>query len=682
MGEIFKLFGTIGVDNKSANEALDDTESKGEKTTGKLVGFFKKAALAIGSVFAIGKIIDFGKMSVEAAASAQALNAQFTQVFGNLEPKAQQMVESMGKQMNILPNRIKPTFSKITSMFKGLGLNTQEAMKKSEQATTLAADAAAFYDVSLEDASGSLTSFLKGNYEAGESIGIFANDTQMAQFAIKKGVVGSTKDWQNLDEATKQATRLDYANNMLKQAGAVGQASREADGYENVMGNLKQGWQDFLAIVGGPLLAPVVTILKMITQGLSTVGSAIGEATKGFDLFGSVMSVFNSSASSNSTIMTTLQGAWRSLVDAGTAIFNAISGFLMPIFQSLSSNAGNLQNIFGMLVLIFQQVFIVIQQVFTTVSPILNMLGQLLGQVLGFAIQAILLAISNFYNMWITYWPQIWAILQPIIAAIVASWQSAFPYLQQVATQVFSAIKIAISTAMSLVKSIISIVLAVIRGDWTSVFNNLRSITQTVFSAIKNIISNLLGAAKSYVSGAINAILGFFKKLSSLGGTVGSIFSAVYNAIKGPLNSAKSFIAGIIDKIKGLFNFTISWPDIPVPQFSIRPSGWKVGDLLKGKIPSLGISWHAKGGIFDQPTLLGGVNQLHGVGEAGAEAVAPIDTLLDYVRQAVIEVTGSNRDDGDIIVYQTINSPKELTPRETARQTKLALQDLAALRKK
>lgn len=55
MGEIFKLFGTIGVDNGEANKALDETESKGQSTTSKLVGFFKKAALAIGAAFAVEK---------------------------------------------------------------------------------------------------------------------------------------------------------------------------------------------------------------------------------------------------------------------------------------------------------------------------------------------------------------------------------------------------------------------------------------------------------------------------------------------------------------------------------------------------------------------------------------------------------------------------------------------------
>lgn len=680
MGEIFKLFGTIGVDNGEANKALDDTESKGESTTGKLVGFFKKAALLIGSVFAVGKIIDFGKMSVEAAASAQALGAQFTQVFGKLEPQAQKMVDSMGDKMNILPNRIKPTFSRITSMFKGLGLSTEEAMKKSEQATTLAADAAAFYDVSLEDASGSLTSFLKGNYEAGESIGVFANDTQMAQFAIKDGVVGSTKEWANLDEATKQATRLDYANNMMKQAGAVGQAAREADGYENVMGNLKQGWEDFLAKVGAPLLAPVVTVLQLITQGLVAIGEAVGNATKDWNILDAVMSIFKGNASEIQTISGLLSTAWQVLGGLFQTVGNLIMSFLGPIFSSLANSGSSVSTIFQRVIQIFTLWGSAMTQIFSTVSPIFSMLGSLIGIILKNAIDIIAQSLTFFYNAWLTYWPQIWAILQPIIQAIVSAWQTAFPYLQRVVSQVFSAIRSAISMSMNAAKSIINIILAVIRGDWTSVFRNIASLTTTIFTGIKNTISNLLGAAKSFVNGAINGIMGFFDKMSSLGGTVGRVFGAVRDSIKGPMNAAKNFVSDMIDQIKGLFNFNLKFPSIKLPQFRIKNGSVNPLDWIKNGPPSL--EFFAKGGILTQATIFGmnGPNPMVG-GEAGAEAVAPIDTLLGYVTEAVSGVMGE-RSDGDIVVYQTINSPEALTPRETARQTKLALQDLAALRKK
>jgi hypothetical protein len=76
----------------------------------------------------------------------------------------------------------------------------------------------------------------------------------------------------------------------------------------------------------------------------------------------------------------------------------------------------------------------------------------------------------------------------------------------------------------------------------------------------------------------------------------------------------------MIGKIKGFFKFKVSLPHIKLPHFGIRPKGWELGDLLKGVIPTLGINWYAKGGIFNSPSVIG-------VGEAGAEAVIPIDKL-------------------------------------------------------
>ena len=87
-----------------------------------------------------------------------------------------------------------------------------------------------------------------------------------------------------------------------------------------------------------------------------------------------------------------------------------------------------------------------------------------------------------------------------------------------------------------------------------------------------------------------------------------------------PIEALRDKISEIVEKIKGFFGFTIGAPHIPLPHFSISPAGWKLGDLLKGQLPSLGISWYAKGGITDGTNLIG-------VGEAGPEAILPLDTF-------------------------------------------------------
>lgn len=223
-------------------------------------------------------LLAFGYNAVTAGANMQAMEAQFEQVFGALDTDAMGAVNRLSEEFDMLPNRIKPAFTSMTSMFKGLGYDTTDAMKMAEDAVTLAADAAAFYDKSYEDANAALNSFLKGNYEGGEAIGLFANETQMAAYAAKE--LGM--DWQNLDEAGKQLVRLDYAAAMQAAAGATGQAARESDSYANQVGNLKQAWTDFAGVIGEPLLEPIIGQIKSISGGLVELKEVIeAEGIKG-----------------------------------------------------------------------------------------------------------------------------------------------------------------------------------------------------------------------------------------------------------------------------------------------------------------------------------------------------------------------------------------------------------------
>lgn len=104
------------------------------------------------------------------------------------------------------------------------------------------------------------------------------------------------------------------------------------------------------------------------------------------------------------------------------------------------------------------------------------------------------------------------------------------------------------------------------------------------------------------------------------------------------------------------FNFTVSLPHIKLPHFSISPSGWTVGDLLHGKIPTLGIKWYANGGIFDSPTIIPTLNGLKGVGEDGAEAVTPISKLQEYVRTAMGEQVNGDTMNEILAVLKAIYS--------------------------
>lgn len=405
-----------------------------------------------------------------------------------------------------------------------------------------------------------------------------------------------------------------------------------------------------------------------------------------------------------------LSNTWNTIVETVTSLVQGMADFLSGIWETIKNVAQTVWNVIFAVVggiitsyiAIWQGIFeglkiylgIIWDGIKAVASTVWNAIGGTVMNIVNGFVNLVLTIFNGWKNaitvvfnaIWsvaITVWNSIKDVVMTVVNAIVSIVSNIFNTLKNTLTNIFNAIRNVASTVWNAVKNSIVTVVNSIKNIVSSVFNALKNVITTIFNGIRNTVSTVWNSIRSTISNVVNGIKSTVSNtFETLKGTVSRIWNGIKSAIETPMNKAKEIVKSIVDTIRGFFNFSFSWPHIPVPQFSISPSGWKVGDLLKGKIPSLGISWHAKGGIFDEPTLLGGGSQLHGVGEAGAEAVAPIDTLLDYVRQAVIEVMGINRDDGDIIVYQTINSPKELTPRETARQTKLALQDLAALRKK
>lgn len=256
--ELFKLFGTIAINNRDANSAIDETTDKAEDAESKFSSAFKKIGEAVATYFAIEKIISFGKEITNVAAEVSAEASAFDQIMGDYADEASAKVEKIADATGMVSTRLTPYMTSMTAKFKGLGYDIDDATTLASEGLNIAADAAAFWDKSLADSMSALNSFINGSYEGGEAIGLFANDTQMASYAVRNNIVSETKEWANLDEAKKQATRLEYAQAMFEASGAVGQAAKESEQYANVQANLTEKWRQFKAQIGEPLLENVV----------------------------------------------------------------------------------------------------------------------------------------------------------------------------------------------------------------------------------------------------------------------------------------------------------------------------------------------------------------------------------------------------------------------------------------
>lgn len=143
---------------------------------------------------------------------------------------------------------------------------------------------------------------------------------------------------------------------------------------------------------------------------------------------------------------------------------------------------------------------------------------------------------------------------------------------------------------------------------------------------------------KSACSTAITGIKNKFNDLKDAAGKVKQWFENIRKAIADKIGAARDAVSSAVKKIKGYFPLPIGkiFSNLKIPKISVSGGKAPFGIAGKGSLPSFDVKWNAQGGILTQPTIFGRMGDtLLGGGEAGAEAIAPIALLQDYIRAAV-----------------------------------------------
>jgi hypothetical protein len=211
-----------------------------------------------------------------------------------LQSQAEAAFQSVADSSGILETRLQGVGTSIYAFAKTAGMDSTSALNMMQDALQVTADQAAYYDRSLEDTSESLMSFLKGNYANDAALGISCTETTRNTAANK--LYG--KSFSELSEAQKQLTLLQMVKDANALSGAEGQAAREADGWENVTGNLKEAWKQLLAVVGQPVLSVGVKVVKSMTEALQQLTVTAKSAVSALaDVFGIELADTTSSVS-------------------------------------------------------------------------------------------------------------------------------------------------------------------------------------------------------------------------------------------------------------------------------------------------------------------------------------------------------------------------------------------------
>lgn len=258
---LLDMYVKLSVDDSGVDEGLGRAKEKALSFGDVLKANVLSGAIVNGFQKLSGAVKNLSGQFIESAANVNAETSAFEQTFGTLGDEASAAIGRVANESGILQTRLNTLGSKIYAFARSSGGDTTESMNLMERALKAAADSAAYYDTSVEQATETLQSFLKGNFANDAALGLSATETTRNAAAME--LFG--QKYNDLSEIQKQETLLKMVEDSQRLSGAMGQAAREADGWENVLGNLKETWRQFQANAGAPFLEGLIPIIQKIT---------------------------------------------------------------------------------------------------------------------------------------------------------------------------------------------------------------------------------------------------------------------------------------------------------------------------------------------------------------------------------------------------------------------------------
>ena len=572
--ELFRLLGTIAVQNNEAIKGINDTTEEAEKAESKMSKAFKnigdkatqmgqkmsKVSLAAGAAFS-GIVAGITKTY----ADYEQLSGGVETLFKDSSDKVLEYANNAYKTAGLSANAYMETVTSFSaSLLQSLGGDTEKAAKYADRAIIDMSDNANKMGTSMEMIQNAYQGFAKQNYTMLDN--------------LKLGYGGTQEEMKRLIQDAAALTDV--------------QAELGVTVDENSMS-----------------FGNIVNAISVMQTEMGIAGTTTEEAEK------------------------TISGSWNALKGAWTNFmteFGKAGADMDKVYEQLEESAKNFASNIGKL----------IGRVFEN-SPFL---------VIGAALLGLL------------------AIMSPVLIAfgsLMTGIGAIIPLLPKI-TAGFSALsKAMLANPIGLVIATITALVAAFIYLW----NNCEGFREFWINLWKKIKETALEAKEKLVN-MFTAVIDFFKnnwkellllivnpfagafallykhndkfraKVDALKTAVVNIWGKIKDGIVSKIQTARDKIKAAIDKIKSFFNITLKFKKLKMPHIEIS---WnKKGVFAKAAkyigldgIPKFNVAWYKQGAIFDKPTLFATPYGIKGVGEAGAEAVTPIDKLQDYVSTAV-----------------------------------------------
>lgn len=545
---------------KGLDTAVDDTADNLDDAADSALSFgdvLKANVLSQAIVNGVKELAsafkDFAVSAIESAADVKAQAAQFEQTFGDLADTAREKMNSVAEATGIVPTRLQSAFSQFYAYARSSGMESAQALQFAEKASYAAADAAAYYDRSLEEATEQVLAYTKGNFANDAALGFASTEATRTAQAMKS--LG--KEYKDLDVTAGETTQvlLDQIIASQNLSGAAGQASREMDGWENVQGNLNETWKQFQARVGTPVLENLIPIIQNITSEFENWMNNVD-----WDAFGKNIDNFvNALIDYGPVIISTLSG-----IAAGFVAWNIAS--LISGISGIVSGAKNMADVFPLVAKAMQAL---------SANPI----GAVITLVATLATTIITLWNTNeeFRNGVIGIWDRIKEGIGNAVDGIVHFFTVTVP---QAFNKVLDFVKTNWQGLLLLLVNPFAGAFKLLYDNFEgfrNAVNNLVERIKTAFINMKDGISNTVRNIKDAIVNGFQAAVDFITSLPGKAVQWGRDF------IQGLVDGIISMASRVVDAVKGIANTITSWLHFSRPDVGpLRDYETWMPDMVQG----------------------------------------------------------------------------------------------------
>lgn len=577
--DLFKLVGTIAVNNSDANSAISDTTSKAESMGSTLGNKFqsagntmtnigKKLAPVSAGITAVGGALvgiatktasttdKIDKMSQKLGISRTAYQ-EWDYILSQNGASIDSMKMGM-KTLNGVIDSVSQSGSTAGTAFERLGISFDDLKGKSQE-EIFEMTISALQNCKDETERTALANDLLGR--SGQELAPLLNSGAEATEALRQKAhdLGLVLGDETVDAGVKMTDAMDTMKRSFTSiGGAIATAvmpyiTKFADYVSSNMPKIRETINSLvkkfdelsptikkvIGVVTAVLAvaSPVLVVVGKFTSGIggiiTKVGGAVGKISSLVSSFGGLSGVLGAITSPVGLVVmaiTALIAIFVTLYNTNEDFRNTVQTAWATIKETIS---GVIEAVKGL-----------IQAFITVVKAIWDAWGQDIMNVVTTIFNGIATFINNALNI-------VKGIIQTVTALIKGDWSGVWEGIKATFSAIWETIKGLISSGVEYIKSIIQLGLNVIQTVFSTIWNAIKSLISTIWEGIKTAVSNAVNAVKTTISNVFEAIKTTITNvMNGIKTTISNIWNAIKTAVTTVINAIKSTISSVFNAIK------------------------------------------------------------------------------------------------------------------------------------